>query len=160
MLSVTVAEDPSTLGRLAKWRAPLSAEGAGLGAAVPAPSAEAVEAWLVSRVAMTLGTSPDRIGVQEPLPQYGIDSAAAVGLTGELEDWLSRRLSPTLVYNYPTIRALASHLAGISDGSVAPSDEDSKEEMAALEQIQQLSEPELERLLQERLQALAERDAA
>jgi hypothetical protein len=36
----------------------------------------------------------------------------AVALSGKLEEWLGRRLSPTLIYNYPTIAALANHLAG------------------------------------------------
>ena len=43
----------------------------------------------------------------------------AVGLAGELEDWLGRPLSPTLVYEHPTIEALARHLAGEPDGAAA-----------------------------------------
>ena len=31
-------------------------------------------------------------------------------VSGELEDLLARRLSPTLVYNYPNIEALADYL--------------------------------------------------
>ena len=33
-------------------------------------------------------------------------------LTGELEQWLGRRLSPGLIYHYPTIEAIARYLAG------------------------------------------------
>jgi acyl transferase domain-containing protein/acyl carrier protein len=36
---------------------------------------------------------------------------AAVSLAGELEDWLKCRLSPTLIYEYPTIAALSQFLA-------------------------------------------------
>jgi acyl carrier protein len=35
----------------------------------------------------------------------------AIGLTGDLEDWLGTRLDPTLLYDYPTVAALAKHLA-------------------------------------------------
>ena len=47
---------------------------------------------------------------------FGLDSAAAVGITGELEQWLGRRLSPTLVYSYPTIATLAHHIKNILQG--------------------------------------------
>ncbi len=32
-------------------------------------------------------------------------------MTGDLEDWLGCELDPTLLYDYPTIDALAWHLA-------------------------------------------------
>jgi hypothetical protein len=46
-----------------------------------------------------------------------------VELTGELEKWLRRPLQPTFFYNYPTIAALAEHLAseGTANGRQAPS---------------------------------------
>lgn len=45
-------------------------------------------------------------------------------LSGDLEEWLERRLSPTVVYQYPTIAALAEHLAAATaapETAVAPS---------------------------------------
>jgi len=32
-------------------------------------------------------------------------------LSGDLEAWLGRELSPSLIYDYPTIESLARHLA-------------------------------------------------
>src|SRR5207249_2733002 len=46
---------------------------------------------------------------------FGLGSLQAVGLAGDLQEWLGRPLSPTLVYEYPTIEALAQHLAGGTD---------------------------------------------
>src|SRR5207249_4393273 len=58
-----------------------------------------------------LNVQPSRIDVREPLAHYGLDSVQAVSMAGELEDWLGRSLSPTLAYDYPSIHALAQHLA-------------------------------------------------
>ena len=74
-------------------------------------TAGAIQAWLVSQISKRLKVQPSRIDVGEPLAHYGMDSVQAVSIAGELEDWLGRRLPPTLVYDYPTISALAQHLA-------------------------------------------------
>src|SRR5436305_15235972 len=41
-----------------------------------------------------------------------MDSAQAVSLSGELQDWLARPVAATIAYDYPTIEALAHYLAG------------------------------------------------
>jgi acyl carrier protein len=46
-----------------------------------------------------------------PIVEYGLSSVEIVRMTGDLSDWLSRDLAPTLGYDYPTIAALAGHLA-------------------------------------------------
>jgi acyl-CoA synthetase (AMP-forming)/AMP-acid ligase II/acyl carrier protein len=73
--------------------------------------AEAIQAWLVSKIAQKLRVTPHDIDVQQPFTCYGLDSVAAESLLDELEDWLAHKLSPTLVYDYPTIAALVRHLA-------------------------------------------------
>jgi acyl carrier protein len=40
-----------------------------------------------------------------------VDSARALLLVGDLETWLGRRLPPIVLWNYPTVEALARHLA-------------------------------------------------
>jgi len=78
------------------------------------PKAEDIQLWLVAKVAELVAVDPDEIDITEPFARFGLDSIAAAGLSGDLEDWLNRRLSPTLVWDYPTIELLAQHLA---DGS-------------------------------------------
>ncbi len=80
-----------------------------------------IQAWLVAKLAERLGLEPQEIDVGEPLASYGLGSTEAVSLAGELADWLGRQLSPALVYEYPTIEALARHLAGSPDGAEAAS---------------------------------------
>ena len=75
------------------------------------PSAEEIQAWLVQKVAGQLGFATEEMQIHEPLADYGLDSRAALSLSGELEDWLGRKLSPTLVWDYPTIAELAAYLA-------------------------------------------------
>lgn len=74
-------------------------------------TAAAIQAWIVSYLAQLLELQPDEIDTEIPFDQYGLDSSAAVGMTGDLEDWMGRKIDPTLLYDYPTIQALAQHLA-------------------------------------------------
>src|ERR1700690_1166915 len=78
---------------------------------------EVIQAWLVSKLSERLGIEPHKIDGGEPLASYGLGSTEAVSLAGELAEWLGRKLSPALVYEYPTIETLARHLAGSSDVS-------------------------------------------
>src|SRR5208282_5545882 len=82
---------------------------------------EVIQAWLVSKLSERLGIEPHEIDIREPVASYGLGSTEAVSLAGELADWLGRQLSPALVYEYPTIEALARHLAGSPDGPEAAS---------------------------------------
>ena len=72
-----------------------------------------IRTWLVTNIAQRLDVSPSEIDIREPLASYGLDSVQAVRLSAELEDWLGRKLSPTLAYDYPTIEALANYLGGV-----------------------------------------------
>lgn len=75
------------------------------------PTAEEIQAWIVAYLADLMEVEPDEVDATLPFEQYGLDSAEAVELSGDLEDWLGRKLNPTLLYNYPTVEALAGQLA-------------------------------------------------
>lgn len=75
------------------------------------PTESEMQAWLISYIAKLLQINPDRIDVATPFDRYGLDSSAAIDLTGDLEIWLGRDIDPTLLYDYPTIEALVGHLA-------------------------------------------------
>ncbi len=75
-------------------------------------SAHAIEKWLIHRFAQRLRILPSEVNPRLPFSRYGLDSAEAVGLAGELETWMGKRLPPTLLYDHPSIQALAGHLAG------------------------------------------------
>jgi natural product biosynthesis luciferase-like monooxygenase protein len=83
------------------------------GSEAPAPgqTADDLATWLRATLAERIKISPEALDADEPFARYGLDSAAVVGIAGELEARLGRRLSPTLLYEYPTISALSRHLA-------------------------------------------------
>lgn len=82
-----------------------------LQAARPVTAAE-VEAWLTERIAARLHLPLAQVRATTPFIEFGMGSMDAVGIAADLEHWLGRSLSPTVVYNYPTISSLARWLAG------------------------------------------------
>ncbi|MDJ0618663.1 MAG: acyl carrier protein [Calothrix sp. MO_192.B10] len=70
-----------------------------------------IKAWLTSYLAELLEIEPDEVDVKTPFNRYGLDSAAAMGMSGDLGEWLGFELDPTLIYDYPTIEVLAEHLS-------------------------------------------------
>jgi acyl carrier protein len=74
-------------------------------------TAEALQAWLVERLAAHLAVPTTEIDVRQSFASYGLGSMSAVRLSGELEAHLGREISPTLTWDYPTIEAVAKHLA-------------------------------------------------
>lgn len=94
-----------------KCRQSAPTRGRGEGAAAT-PSAATMEGWLVARIAALTGIDQHTIDPGEPFSRYGLDSVKAVALSGELQDWLGRSLSPTLSYEFPSPRLLARFLTG------------------------------------------------
>lgn len=75
------------------------------------PTAAEIQDWIVAYLADLLEIEPDEVDVTIAFDRYGLDSSAAVGMTGDLETWLGRELDPTLLYDYPTVEALVQHLS-------------------------------------------------
>ena len=73
--------------------------------------ANAIQSWLVTRISAMLELDASSIDPRQPFTYYGLGSIQAVSLTGDLEVFLNRKLSPTLAWDYPTIELLASYLA-------------------------------------------------
>jgi acyl transferase domain-containing protein/acyl-CoA synthetase (AMP-forming)/AMP-acid ligase II/thioesterase domain-containing protein len=107
---------------LASVGAPVPAAAA-IPAKTPLPSAIATEAsrrssltrteqLVASLIAQKLGVGVAEIDVEASFSSFGLDSRALVGLSGELETALERRLEPQIFYNYASIAALARFLAG------------------------------------------------
>jgi len=78
-------------------------------------TAEVIQSWLVARLSELLEIESHEIDVREPFASYGMGSAELVSLSGELEEWLGRELSPDLAYECPTIETLARYLAESPD---------------------------------------------
>ncbi len=73
-------------------------------------TAEQIESWLVNTIAARVYLAREEIDVNVPFQEFGLGSLEAIETVNDLEKWLGRELSPTTVYNYPTIRELAHYL--------------------------------------------------
>src|SRR5581483_7443168 len=100
--------------------------------APPTKTAAEIQSWLVSQLSELLKVRTRDIDVREPFAHYGMDSAQAIGLSADLEDWLGRELPPTLVYDYPNIELLSRHLAGATPDAVSREHTESKSDAIAI----------------------------
>ncbi len=89
-------------------------------------SREDIEHWMIDRLSECVGLDPQDIDVALPCTAYGLDSLTGVTIVGDLEVWLNVRLSPTLLWDMPSIDCLAQYLADAlpvaTDGLVKESD--------------------------------------
>lgn len=75
---------------------------------------ETIRARLLSEVSRELEMDAEEIDTRKPLINYGLDSLQGMLISGNLGEWLGRPLPPTVVWEYPSIEALASFLAEYS----------------------------------------------
>ena len=101
------------LTAVATWQAPVATPAS----VVAAPDETALVRWLVDHVHALTGV---RVDPASSFAAHGLSSLQVVGMTGELETHLGRRLAPTLAYEHPTPIALARHLAGRAEAPAAP----------------------------------------
>lgn len=78
---------------------------------------EAIKTWLLTKIAEHIQISPIEIDIHQPLAQYGLNSLTAVRISGQLQEWLGREFSPTLLYDYPTLESLTQHIADKTSAS-------------------------------------------
>ena len=105
---VSPSRSPSLEGRGDSLRP--AGEGLGLREQISKPSSE-IQTFLLTRMATILEMDSAAIDPRQPFTYYGLGSVQAVSLTGDLEVFLDRKLSPTLAWDYPTIESLANYLA-------------------------------------------------
>ena len=79
-------------------------------------SSDTIADWLHNYVAELIGVNPEKVSRTQPLRKYGLDSASAVTLTGDLAEWLKVDVDPSVLYEYPTIERAAQHLASVVQG--------------------------------------------
>lgn len=115
-------------------------------------SKEAIQSWLVSQLAGRLEVESAEIDVQKDFPDYGLNSIEAVNLSGELENYLGRRLSPTLIWDYPNIESLAEYLAEDTSKDAAPeapaTEVEPEEAREILAKLDGMADEEVDRLLE------------
>ncbi|CAK0769738.1 Malonyl CoA-acyl carrier protein transacylase (modular protein) [Gammaproteobacteria bacterium] len=86
--------------------------------ASPARSSDEIKDWLQNWLNQTLIHNARPIALDKPFFDYGLKSILAVTMVRQLGQWMGKPLSPAIVWNYPTINALATHLSKRVESSV------------------------------------------
>jgi acyl carrier protein len=76
----------------------------------PEITSNQIREWLVTYISDLLEIDSEEVDEHISFDRYGLDSSAAIIVTGDLSQWLGRDLEPTLLYDYPTISELAEYL--------------------------------------------------
>ncbi|WP_327754511.1 acyl carrier protein (plasmid) [Sphingobium sp. SJ10-10] len=76
-------------------------------------TAEEIEAWIVARIAEIVNVAPAAVSPDAPFDSFGIDSAKAISLMVELENWLNLpdELPLELLFEAEAIRDAAAGIA-------------------------------------------------
>nr|CBD77732.1 polyketide synthase [Chondromyces crocatus] len=116
-----------------------------------------LEAFLREQLALVLKSSPARVDEAAPLRSMGVDSLMAIEFRNRLEASLGLVLPATLVWTYPTLSDLATHLAtklGLSLEDRAEREIELSPTPPAAPALDGLSIDEVASLLEEKLSAL------
>jgi acyl transferase domain-containing protein/acyl carrier protein len=71
----------------------------------------ALKIRLLELLAQRNGLTPEQIDTHQPFTRYGLDSLGAVALSRALSELVGRTVPPTVFWRYPSVEALARHLA-------------------------------------------------
>jgi acyl carrier protein len=115
-----------------------------------------LESYLREQVAHVLKLSPARVETHKPFGTYGLDSLMALEFRNRLEAGLNLKLSATMVWNHPTVAALAPHVAsklGVELEAPAPAAVEAADGDAAfealLDELKELPSAEVSRIIAE-----------
>ncbi len=79
------------------------------------PNKREIQDWLITHIAELLRKDPGKIDIRESFSNYGLSSIDVVSLSGDMEEFIGRRLSPTVTFDYPNILTLSNYLADNKD---------------------------------------------
>lgn len=71
---------------------------------------EKIEDYLSNKIAEIIEENPENIQLNKPFSEYSIDSAEGIGLSGDIEEDFNLKLSPLVLFEYPTISKLANYI--------------------------------------------------
>jgi len=78
----------------------------------PAPSPDALERWLVQRIAQIVEAPDEIVDGTLTFAELGLSSIDAVDLAAEAGRNFELAVDPLAIWDYPTPTELAAHLAG------------------------------------------------
>lgn len=66
--------------------------------------------WMKEKIQEYCGIDKDSIDIDKSFDMLGLDSATAIMISGELQDYLKIEIDPTIFYDHPTINLMLDHL--------------------------------------------------
>jgi acyl carrier protein len=81
-----------------------------------AKSVDSIQDWFIDQLAARLDLDPDDIDINASFESFGMESAEALVMLTQLEQWLGHSVPPVLVWNYPTIAQLSQRLSEPEEG--------------------------------------------
>jgi acyl carrier protein len=70
----------------------------------------AIKEWICAYVAQLADMPKERVDVNVEFSDYGLDSTAAAGLSGDLSDWLGIHLEVNIAKKYRTAELLSEEV--------------------------------------------------
>jgi myxalamid-type polyketide synthase MxaE and MxaD len=116
-------------------------------AAEPEARAALLETHLREQLAEVLKLPVSRVEAHRPMGALGLESLTALELRKRLELSLGLRLSATVMWNYPTVAALAKHLLTRLEGAAPVAKTATKKSSVRLSGIENLADDEALRAL-------------
>lgn len=74
-------------------------------------SKDAIRTWMLDYLARLLEIPVAEVDTQTSFSDYGLDSTAAAGLSGDLADWLGVHLQASMLKDHRTIDAVVNFVA-------------------------------------------------
>ncbi|WP_144638554.1 acyl carrier protein [Bordetella genomosp. 13] len=68
--------------------------------------------WCADYVGRALNIDPARVGPDEELDSFGLDSAVLTSMLIEMEEWLGVDIPPSVLFSQSTLRGVAGEVAG------------------------------------------------
>ncbi|CCI31025.1 type I polyketide synthase [Microcystis sp. T1-4] len=109
--------EQSSLTVIGQWQAPILTEETGKETGEEFSSVgssvlfvEAIRQWLVNWLSEKRQLTLKEINIQESFSNYGLNSLQMVNLAADLGKLLDKNVSPTLLWDYPSISELADYL--------------------------------------------------
>jgi acyl carrier protein len=63
-----------------------------------------------NELARLLNCEPERLAMEKSFHEMGVDSLVGMRLIGKISDATGHEIEPTVLFDYPTIRELATYL--------------------------------------------------
>jgi acyl carrier protein len=71
---------------------------------------ETIQEWLIQQLSEQLQIDPNLVDIRASFDSYGLDSSQVLVIAGQAEKTFGFKLSPVLLWHYPSIESLSQRL--------------------------------------------------